>query len=142
MNLQDISIIIPTEDIMYKTYISRYEDYYEYEYSYEECDNKEWSTVFYEILNDYEILNNVIKNGEELYEDMNYIIDSRLFSSNFETHFENIKDTIILGIDTFLTRKKKNKYNKIYNEAYLLNKINNIRKLTDKYYNMKKIWWN
>lgn len=143
----NLSIIIPTSNNMIKTKKKRYDEYSEYSENYIDKDCLEWSLVMYEFIHNNDIKNILeenIEKGQQLEIDMKYIIEGRLFSSNFERHFEKIKNSIINGLKLFGSRREKSKYT--FEEILLLRKheymIIRLKELCKNYYESKKLWWN
>lgn len=139
----NLSIIIPSQDIMVNT--KRYSKLKYYEYYIEEC--PEWSLVIYDFVDRKDIkviLEENIKKGKQLEIDIKLVIEGRLFSSNFERHFENIKQSIILGLKLFDSRIRDKKY--YYREIQLLNEYSKmlfrLNTLCQYYSEEKKLWWN
>lgn len=139
----NLSIIIPTSaNIIKKERCEYLENYINDDY-----DCPEWSLVIYEFIDNNDIKNILEENIEkckQLEIDMKLVIEARLFSSNFEKYFEKIRNSIIVGLKLFSSRREKDKYT--YEEILLLRKheymITRLKNLCQEYSESKKIWWN
>lgn len=139
----NLSIIIPTSaNIIKKERCEYLENYINDDY-----DCPEWSLVIYEFIDNNDIKNILEENIEkckQLEIDMKLVIEARLFSSNFEKYFEKIRNSIIVGLKLFSSRREKDKYT--YEEILLLRKheymITTLKNLCQEYSESKKIWWN
>jgi hypothetical protein len=156
MNITDnnnLSIIIPITPITpitpihkdYKDHRSRNKNdkYDEYD-DFFECDECfEWKSVFYEVLDETQILYRVFEDVIELEVEIQNAIWNRFFGSKIEHYFINEKQNILCGLEVFESRMTNKKSS--LEQLCLLKRnqklISNVDDLLKNYFEEKEMWW-
>jgi hypothetical protein len=154
MNI-NLSIIIPSHND-YNDYIKENkkgnrnnyntdntDEYDDYDDCLECLECLEWKSVFYEVLDETQILYRVFEDAIELEVEIQNAIWNRFFGSKIEHYFINEKQNILCGLEVFESRMTNKKSS--LEQLCLLKRnqklISNVDDLLKNYFEEKEMWW-